>query len=394
MTKKRTSSGKKRFSESQWRKIFREFNDNGRSHGLPAARVDSFVIASWNLRQFGTIQEKKGAERRRDIEAFRLIASIISHFDLVAIQEVKDDLASLRELMQLLPDYDVVVSDTTGNEERLAYLYRQGRVRRTELAAEIDIPMDEVQATLKANWQAFRDALADYGRKKAANPKFTGRVQLPGTIGFERAPHCIGFEAGTSSAPTKFLAFNTHIVFGEISDRTAEFQAFLDWLYQRWSRVDRIFAQNFVIFGDMNAEVATGDLDTSRKELLKFIENADTESKIKARKRARNATERNIINQQVTLYPFTKDTKFLKVPQIGSNLAKTERFDQIILMVRTLEARNPGPGLWEVGVLDLPTLVSNALGGTTSGKFIEDRIKQQISDHLPIWLRMELPNPL
>ena len=72
----------------------------------------------------------------------------------------------------------------------------------------------------------------------------------------------------------------------------------------------------------------------------------------------------------------------------------TERFDQIILMVRTLEAQDPGPGLWETGVLDLPTLASNALGGTRSAKFIEDRIKQQISDHLPIWLRVELPNPL
>ena len=63
-------------------------------------------------------------------------------------------------------------------------------------------------------------------------------------------------------------------------------------------------------------------------------------------------------------------------------------------MVRTLEARNPGPGLWEAGVLDLPALVSSALRGTRSAKFIEDRIKQQISDHLPIWLRMELPDPL
>jgi endonuclease/exonuclease/phosphatase family metal-dependent hydrolase len=394
MAKKKASTSKKRFNEGQWKKIFKEFNDNGRSHGLPAARVDSFVIASWNLRQFGTIQGKKESERRRDIEAFRFIASVISHFDLVAIQEVKDDMASLRELTQLLPDYDVVVSDVTGNVERLAYLYRKGRVRRTELAAEIDIPMDEVQATLKENWEAFRDALEDYGKKKKSNPKFSGRVQLPDTIGFERAPHCISFEAGPDVTPIRFLAFNTHIVFGKKSDRTAEFQAFLDWLYQRWSRVDRIFAQNFVIFGDMNAEVAKGDLTTSRKELLEFIENADKESKAKARKRASNAAERKVIDQQVTLFPFTKDTKFLKVPPIGSNLSKTERFDQIILMVRTLEAQNPGPGLWEAGVLDLPTLASNALGGTQSAKFIEDRIKQQISDHLPIWLRMEIPNPL
>ena len=44
---------------------------------------------------------------------------------------------------------------------------------------------------------------------------------------------------------------------------------------------------------------------------------------------------------------------FKKLLMFGSNLGKDERFDQIILMVRALESKVPGPGLWNIGVLDL-----------------------------------------
>ena len=166
MAKKKTPT-KKRFTENQWKAIFKEFNDNGRSHGLPAVRVDSFVIASWNLRQFGTIQGKRELERRRDIEAFRFIASIISHFDLVAIQEVKDDLASLRELIQLLPDYDVVVSDMTGNTERVdaaraaaqSVLSSSSLTPRSAWIADIGLALLAVQRDERAEAEELYSAL-------------------------------------------------------------------------------------------------------------------------------------------------------------------------------------------------------------------------------------------
>ena len=46
----------KNFSSEQWKSIFGELNDRGASYGLPAQRVDSLVLGSWNLRQFGDIQ--------------------------------------------------------------------------------------------------------------------------------------------------------------------------------------------------------------------------------------------------------------------------------------------------------------------------------------------------
>ncbi len=130
----------KNFTAEQWRSIFVELNEHGTSYGLPAQRVDSLVLGSWNLRQFGDIQ-LDDRNRPREPEAFRFMASVLMHFDLVAIQEIKDDLDSLRLLHRFLPEYDLVVSDVTGNNERLGFFSKFERVRRTNLAAEIDVPM-------------------------------------------------------------------------------------------------------------------------------------------------------------------------------------------------------------------------------------------------------------
>jgi exonuclease III len=382
---------KSRFTEKEWARIFARLNRHGTNLGLPAARTDTFVVASWNLRHFGGLAAKK-ADRARDIEAFRFIASVISRFDLVALQEVKDDLASLRQLHKLLPDYELVASDTTGNYERLAFLYRSGKVRHTDLAAEVDLPMDVVQTQMKADWQAFRDAFASYGKKIEKNPRFKGRIELPTTIGFERAPHCVSFDVGSPDQPLSFLAFNTHIFYGKKrDDRTLEFLAFLDWLYDRWSKVGCIFAPNFFVFGDMNAEVASDDAKTSRARILKFIEAADATCRTEARKRAKSAAAKKLVDSQITLFPFAKKTKWISPPAIGSNLEKDEYYDQIIMMLRTLEAG--GPGAYAVGVFDIPKLVQTALGRRMTKHqktYQTDRIRQQISDHLPIWSQIEL----
>ena len=382
---------KKRFSSREWVRIFERLNRAGREHGLPSQRTDSFVVASWNLRQFGGLA-RRAEDRARDVEAFRFIASVIAHFDLVALQEVKEDLTSLRRLVTLLPDYDLIVSDTTGNYERLAFLYRTGKVRQTDLAGEADISVQAIQKNMREKWKDWRDAFADYGQRLDRNPNYRGRVRLPQAVGFERAPHCVSFDVGSLARPLSLLAFNTHIFYGaKRGDRTDEFIAFLDWLYERWSRVGKIFAPNFFIFGDMNAEVASEDSRTSRERILAFIERADRECRVAALRRARGRTQRGLVESQATLFPFIKGTRWVDPPDRGSNLARDEFYDQIILMLRDLD--RGGAGVYEIGVLDVPELVAAVLD-RRSETYRSDRIRQQISDHLPIWLRVSLDTRL
>src|SRR5436190_22500427 len=66
---------------------------------LPSRNLDeTLLLASWNLREFGRNQ-KYG---QRLPESIHYIAEIISRFDLVAVQEVHQNLGDLRRLMDTL----------------------------------------------------------------------------------------------------------------------------------------------------------------------------------------------------------------------------------------------------------------------------------------------------
>src|SRR5262245_43875672 len=79
-------------------------------------------IATWNLREFDA--PSYGSRLR---EAIFFIAEIVSHFDLVALQEVREDLTALNALKRVLgPDWDYICTDAAegdrNNRERLAFL--------------------------------------------------------------------------------------------------------------------------------------------------------------------------------------------------------------------------------------------------------------------------------
>jgi exonuclease III len=106
---------------------------------LPVRNVSqSILLATWNLREFG--RNKMFGDRLE--ESLLYIAEILSHFDLVAIQEVNQDLADLQFLMRLLGNWwEYLVTDVTpgrsGNEERIAFIYDGRKVRFDHLAGEL-----------------------------------------------------------------------------------------------------------------------------------------------------------------------------------------------------------------------------------------------------------------
>lgn len=108
---------------------------------LPARSLESsFLIATWNLREFGG---KKYGGRLTDSMYF--IAEVISRFDLVAVQEVRADLRALRDLVRLLGKWwDYLVTDVTygvsGNGERMAFLFDKRTVRFDNMAGEVVLP--------------------------------------------------------------------------------------------------------------------------------------------------------------------------------------------------------------------------------------------------------------
>jgi hypothetical protein len=89
----------------------------------PARRLSTLVLGTWNLREFDS-----ATWGMRLPESYAYIAEIADGFDLVAAQEVRDDLRALERLIgRLGHHWQYLVSDVTegkpGNRERLAFLY-------------------------------------------------------------------------------------------------------------------------------------------------------------------------------------------------------------------------------------------------------------------------------
>lgn len=99
----------------------------------------SVRIMTWNLRDFGT-----GKHKGRDYEPLYYIAEIISHADIVALQEINGIDGDFRELLKILgPDWDFLATDVTdgsaGNGERMVFLYNRRYVQFTNIAGELTL---------------------------------------------------------------------------------------------------------------------------------------------------------------------------------------------------------------------------------------------------------------
>jgi endonuclease/exonuclease/phosphatase family metal-dependent hydrolase len=107
---------------------------------LPSDASRYVRIATWNLREFDAASYGK-----RSKEAKAYIAEIISHFDLIALQEIRRDLGPLNDVMNLLgPYWDYLTTDVTegssGNKERMAFLFNRDKVLFRHIAGELTLP--------------------------------------------------------------------------------------------------------------------------------------------------------------------------------------------------------------------------------------------------------------
>ena len=116
---------------------------------IPERTLDrTLLIATWNIRDFGEPRWLKG--KKRLDESIYYIAEIISAFDIVAIQEIKRDLGSLRRLMRILgPKWDWICSDVTegakGNRERLGFIYDKRKIVFRNISGQIVLPEEGIR---------------------------------------------------------------------------------------------------------------------------------------------------------------------------------------------------------------------------------------------------------
>ena len=83
------------FSTSEWQEITHLFTFSAENFGLPERREDSVVIGSFNIRKLGNV-------KKRTDQSWAMLTHCIQRFDLIAVQEIMDDLSGFEHLLAQL----------------------------------------------------------------------------------------------------------------------------------------------------------------------------------------------------------------------------------------------------------------------------------------------------
>ncbi|GAB3019143.1 hypothetical protein GCM10027051_25290 [Niabella terrae] len=310
---------------------------------VPTKQLEgNLLLATWNIREFDS-----PAYGERLLEAYYYIAEIVAHFDIVAIQEVREDLQALKELLRILgSNWHYVITDVTagsqGNKERLAFVFDKRKVKFGGLAGELVLPPFQ---------------------KK--DPE-TGQTIYEPVKQLARTPYTCGFTAGW----TNFQLTTVHVLYGDAKpenvDRIQEIQTIANVLSKRADGKTE-WSNNNILLGDFN-----------------IYDPAD-------------ATYEAIIQAGFTIPE--------ELQQLPSNALKNKFYDQIAFKVRPGRFNTTG----KAGVFDYYKVVfrdedetayikdmGEAYHTTSAGKPRSNKSTyyrsywrtHQLSDHLPMWVEI------
>jgi endonuclease/exonuclease/phosphatase family metal-dependent hydrolase len=293
---------------------------------VPQKSGNRLLLATWNIANLG-VQER----REKD---YRLIAEIISWFDLIALQEVNNDLEGLRGIEEQLSDrYHTIFSDPGGNNERFAFLYDAEKVKALEEVGRMTVPPKDLPSIHLAGMQA----------------EFKG---------FDRNPYLVSFHAGDLT----FVLANVHLYFGKNKDKDSE---------EAKSGIERRCLEAYAV--GRWADLRHDDDDAYTKNVLAL-------------------GDFNLPKREKTDPVFVALTKRgLHLPEhstkvFGSNLDDDAQYDQMAVFPGPMES-----AIKQSGVFDFDGALFPGLWGKTEdeqNKF-QAYVKYYISDHRPLWAELD-----
>lgn len=202
-------------------KAIRAYRNSKPDLQIPVSKPSNLLLATWNIANLG-------AQNRLESH-LKLIAEMISWFDLVAIQEVKENSEDFQAIVKLLgAPFRFIFSDAAGNNERMAYIYNSTKVTVREEVAELAIPPSEFK-----------------------------NIKLPGVQekfdGFDRSPYLVSF----SVKKFDFVLLNVHLYFGDDNEAASINRRCLEaYCVGRWadlrSKSKYAFSKNVFALGDFN----------------------------------------------------------------------------------------------------------------------------------------------
>ncbi len=393
------------FTDEEWENIFDELTKNPKTYGLPSRTDGSALIGSFNIRKLGS------PEKRND-NTWKFLVTICKCFDILAIQEAMDDMSGLDKMLaDLNGEYEMMCSDKTGtypgdggNSERLVFFYRIDTVELGQVVSDITYDRTKVNEILMENLDEIVEAKEKYDRSmadyNAKRRKTKPTMKMPTFLSFIRSPFCASFtingkgkegSAGSSYKPYQFMAINAHLIYGESKERWREFEALVNWVRDRIVQQDKMYYPNYILLGDFNLDYDNPERDFAKMEsLMKGID---------------MGTSKEIhVN-----FPFL-DVHPNETEHFTSNVKCSQRYDQIGLFFRDTDgervgfpthAENKYMGKDEngpdYGVFNFSELFAQAVEGmsfkelsSVQEKAFVRRYEYEVSDHMPIWLRLSL----
>ena len=313
---------------------------------VPEKSDDELLVASWNIANLG--------EQKRQDKDLKLIAHLLSRFDLIAIQEIKDNLDHFSKVVKYMGgNYDWIVNDTGGNKERLGFIYDSEKIKLGKLFAEIAIPEREfIKHDVVVSYKKNRENIVEVYFQHQFTP-------------FDRNPFIGTFEAGKIS----FTLVNVHLYFGgfknadNIEERAKYVRRVLEILMlSKWADKRRkgknTYDRDIMLVGDMNVP----KMDSSEA--------------------AFRALKKSGLEPQDY---FTKTG--------GSNLSGAKAYDQMAITEGSIKDKMID---YDVFDFDAAVLASKwdelveEYGGKKAVSKFNSYVKFYISDHRPLWIQLDI----
>lgn len=309
---------------------------------IPRKTVDTnLLLCSWNIKNFGTL-------KNRTAESLYYIAEIINAFDIVAVQEVNRDLSDFKKVLKLLGSHwKYTLSDVTegnaGNDERFGFIYDSRRVTHSGLSGEIVISPELVENS-------------------------TVISQL------KRTPTFTGFESGWR----KFSIVSVHLHPGDDDDdkaiRKEEVRLLMELLK---TKIDSGVSdyRNMFILGDTNLY----EEDTDIVELItdnKFVESDGLIGKF-------TNTSLNQIYDRI----FLNVDDYFKLAKDAAGVESGDVFNLFdYVYINTPDEIANYHELMEEHKEDASTLTDASKFKSYFNRYWK---RNQMSDHLPVWLEIQ-----
>jgi len=296
---------------------------------------NSLLLATWNIRDLTK------TKKRRLPEALYYIAETISRFDFVAVQEV-NGLEEWEKIMRVLGrDWDYIASDEAdrkegGNGERLTYAFDRRKVNFQKIAGELVLP-----------------------REMLISKEAKGGRQ------FSRTPFVARFQCGWF----KFSICTVHIYFGsesgaKLKRRIGEIGKVANYFGEKADRVLRNDDRTMILLGDFNI------VSKKHSTMTALTDNGfEIPKSLQDKPSNQNKTKHY---DQIAFKTNSDVMNFVDQPAVDGRPGNSGVFD-------------PYPSVFR---LQDESKYANVDGrGTTS--FTTWR-SYQVSDHLPMWVRLDV----